>query len=55
MKNFLLGFITALVIGGWITLAILGVISIKMAITIPVGIIVGIGLTLFLFGLWWNS
>lgn len=55
MKYFLLGFITALLIGGWITLAIIGVISVKMAITIPVGIIVGIILTLFLFSLWWNS
>lgn len=55
MKYFLFGFITALIIGGWITLAIIGVISVKMAITIPVGIIVGIGLTLFLFCLWWNS
>lgn len=55
MKYFLLGFITAFIIGGWITLAIIGVISVKTAITIPVGIIVGIGLTLFLFGLWWNS
>ena len=55
MKYFLFGFITALIIGGWIALAIIGVISVKMAITIPVGIIVGIVLTLFLFGLWWNS
>ena len=55
MKYFLSGFITALIIGGWITLAIIGVISVKTAVIIPIGIIVGIGLTLFLLGLWWSS
>ena len=55
MKKFILGVIVALIIGGWITLAIIGVISIKVAILIPVGIVLGFLLALFLFGLWWNS
>lgn len=55
MKYFLSGFITALIIGGWITLAITGVISVKTAVLVPVGIILGISLAIFLFGLLWNS
>jgi hypothetical protein len=55
MKYFLLGFITALIILGWITLAIIGVISVKTAVLFPIGIILGISLAIFLFGLWWNS
>ena len=55
MKYFLLGVITILIIGGWITLAIVGVISIKTAVAIPIGIILGIVFFMFLFGLWWNS
>lgn len=55
MKYFLLGFIAALIFSVWVALPIIGVISVKTAIMIPVGIIVGVGLTLFLFGLWWNS
>ena len=55
MKYFLSGFITALIIGGWITLAITGVISVKTAVLVPIGIILGISLAIFLFGLLWNS
>lgn len=55
MKTFLLGVITALLIVGWVVLAITGVISVKTAITIPIGIIIGIGLALFLLGIWWWS
>ena len=55
MKNFILGFIVALIIGAWVTLAIVGVISVKTAILVPVGIIIGLGIALWLLGMWWNS
>ena len=55
MKYFLFGFITALIVGGWGTLAITGVISVKTAIMIPVAIVAGGCLAMVLFGLWWNS
>ena len=55
MKKFITGIIVALIIGGWITLAVIGIISIKVAILVPVGIVLGFLLALFLFGLWWNS
>lgn len=55
MKNFILGIIITLIIGAWITLAVVGVISVKTAILVPVGIVLGFLLALFLFGLWWNS
>lgn len=41
MRNFILGFITALIIGAWVILAVVGVISVKTAILIPVGIVIG--------------
>lgn len=41
MKQFILGFITALIIGTWICLAITGIISIKTAILVPAGIVIG--------------
>ena len=47
MKQFILGFITALIIGTWVYLAITGVISVKTAILIPVGIVIGV---LFVIG-----
>ena len=55
MKNFILGVITTLIIGAWIILAVVGVISVKTAILIPVGIIIGLGLAGWLVGLWWES
>lgn len=55
MKNFLLGIILTLIIGGWITLAVLGVISVKTAIIVPVGIVIGFLIAMWLFGLWWDS
>lgn len=54
MKNFILGIIFALVIGTWVTLAVVGVISVKTAILIPVGIVIGLLIAIWLFGLWWN-
>lgn len=54
MKNFILGIIVALVIGSWVTLAIVGVIPVKTAILIPVGIAIGIFIAILLFGLFWN-
>ena len=41
MKNFILGFIVALILGAWVTLAITGVISLKVAIIAPVCLVVG--------------
>lgn len=54
MKSFILGIIVALIIGAWVTLAVVGVISVKAAILIPVGIVIGLVIALWLFGLWWN-
>ena len=54
MKNFILGIIVALVIGSWVTLAVVGVISIKTAILVPVGIAIGILIAIGLFGMLWN-
>lgn len=42
MKNFIIGFITALVIGAWVTLAVVGVISVKVAIIAPVCLVLGV-------------
>lgn len=54
MKNFILGIIVALIIGAWVTLAVVGVISVKTAILVPVGIVVGFLIAIWLFGLLWN-
>ena len=55
MKNFLLGIILTLIIGGWITLAVVGVISIKVAIIVPAALVVGAFLGLWLvFSDWWD-
>ena len=55
MKNFILGIITTLIIGVWVILAVVGVISVKTAILIPFGIIIGLLIAVWLFGLFWNS
>lgn len=55
MKNFILGIIITLIIGVWVTLAIVGVISVKTAILIPFGIVTGLLIAIWLLGLWWNS
>ena len=55
MKNFILGVITTLIIGAWVTLAVVGVISVKTAILVPVGIVIGLLIAMWLLGLWWNS
>lgn len=55
MKNFILGIIVALIIGAWVTLAVVGVISVKTAILVPVGIVVGFLIAIWLLGLLWNS
>ena len=54
MKNFILGIIFALVICAWVTLAVVGVISVKTAILVPVGIVIGILIAVWLFGFLWN-
>lgn len=55
MKNFILGIILTLIIGTWITLAVVGFISVKTAILVPVGIVIGFLIAMWLFGLWWDS
>ena len=55
MKNFILGIVTTLIVGFWVILAIVGTISVKAAILIPVGIIIGLLIAVWLFGLLWNS
>lgn len=55
MKNFLLGIILTLIIGGWITLAVIGVISVKVAIVVPVALVVGAILGIWLFFLDWGD
>ena len=55
MRNFILGIILTLIIGGWITLAVVGVISVKVAIIVPVALVVGgfLGIWLLFVG-WWD-
>lgn len=55
MKNFILGIIITLIIGAWVTLAIVGVISVKVAILVPVGIVIGLGIAVWLFGFFWDK
>ena len=55
MKNFILGVIITLIVCTWVTLAVVGVISVKTAILVPVGILIGLLIALWLLGLWWNS
>ena len=55
MKNFILGIIVTLIIGTWVTLAVVGVISVKTAILVPVGIVIGLLTAVWLFGLFWDS
>ena len=55
MKNFILGIIVILIVGAWVTLAVVGIISVKTAILIPVGIAIGFLIAMWLLGLWWNS
>ena len=55
MKNFILGIIVTLIIGAWITLAVVEVISVKTAILIPVGMVVGLRVAIWSVGWWWNS
>lgn len=55
MKNFILGIILTLIIGGWITLAVVGVISVKVAIIVPVALIIDAILGIWLlFSNWEN-
>ena len=47
MKNFILGIIVTLIIGAWVILAVVGVISVKTAILVPVGIVIGFLIAFF--------
>lgn len=51
MKNFILGIVVTLIIGAWVILAVIGVISVKTAILVPVGIVIGFLIAFWLFGL----
>lgn len=55
MKNFILGIIVTLIICAWFTLAVVGVISVKTAILVPVGIVIGLLLAMWFFGMLWDS
>lgn len=55
MKIFILGVIVTLIIDTWVALAVIGIISIKTAILVPVSIIIGALITAWLFRLWWRS
>lgn len=55
MKGFIFGFISALLVGGWITLAVVGIISVKVAILVPVGILLGFIIAILVFGCCWRS
>ena len=55
MKQFILGFITALIIGTWICLAVTGIISIKIAILVPAGIVIGGLVTIGLISFMWDK
>lgn len=55
MKNLILGIVIALIISIWVILAEIGVISVKIAILIPVGIVIGLLIAIWIFVLWWNS
>ena len=54
MKSFILGIIVTLIIGAWITLAVVGIISVKTAILVPVGIVIGFLIAMWLFALLWD-
>ena len=55
MKNFILGIIFTLIICAWVILALVEVISVKTAVLIPVGIVIGLLIAIWIFGLLWNS
>ena len=55
MKQFILGFITALIIGTWVCLAVTGIISVKIAILIPIGIVIGGLFTIGILSYLWDK
>ena len=55
MKRFILGFITALIIGTWVCLAVTGIISVKTALFIPLGIVIGFVLALGILSYLWDK
>ena len=55
MKNFILGIIATLIICTWVILAVVEVISVKTAILVPVGIVMGLLIAVWIFELLWNS
>ena len=55
MKHFILGFITALIIGIWVCLAVTGIISVKTAILIPAGMVIGGLFTIGLISFMWHK
>ena len=51
MKGFIIGVVSQVIISSWIMLAIGGIISIKTAILVPVGIFLGLVLVGIVLGL----
>jgi len=52
MKGVIIGVVSQVIISSWIMLAIGGIISIKTAILVPVGIVLGFALAMWLFYGW---
>lgn len=55
MKYFIIGVIATILFLSWIALPVFGIISVKTAILIPVGIIIGILLAMWLLCMWGDS
>ena len=55
MKHFILGFIVAFIVGAWFCLAITGIISIKTAILIPIGVVIGFLFAIYLLCFIWDE
>ncbi len=55
MKQFILGFISASIIGAWVCLAVAKIIPIKIAILVPVGIVIGFLFALGLISFLWDK
>lgn len=55
MKHFILGFITMLIIGIWVCLAVTGILSVKTVLLVPVGIVIGGLFTIGLISFMWNK
>ena len=55
MKDFILGIFVTLLLAFWIMIAVKGIITIKTAILVPVGIVIGFFITIWLVGYLWDK